>query len=309
MNYLAVVLTTDPSRVGDVLEPFRAPNAGRAVRYSPEEVARAAELTVDKFPEWTDRACKLNDEAEKLQRRYLASVKAPSAGVVCAADVDEQLEAAFMDLSRRPGKQTKRLARRIKRHLSAQEELLAQRDTMLMSALSLVRSESTAGRLVWDWWRLGGAWSGLLTHGSFTPKEMEHQECPKCGEQCGSFGEEGWQVIDGGAGNGIAISDMRQDIRSDCDLCHGTGWPTTQDPKDIGSAADLRAAIALDPDRVPYVLITPDGQWHARGREALPNQRVEDYSEEDWSDRVRQLLDQHISSYPGLTAAVIHCHG
>jgi len=117
----------------------------------------------------------------------------------------------------------------------------------------------------WDWYQLGGRWTGVLTEGtdSVYKSEADPQNMEPC-NQC----DKGWK-------------------EETCPICKGTGfrlkWPTQWVPceRDI-----LPIAVLLEyfdsKIHTPYALITPDGLWHDR-----------DISDEDWMDYVKRILEEN----------------
>jgi hypothetical protein len=59
---------------------------------------------------------------------------------------------------------------------------------------------------------------------------------------------------------------------------------------------------ALDKNRIPHAIITPDGEWHERGVmgwfAVISNERP------DWEDRARELLRQ----FPGHSIVILDAH-
>lgn len=99
----------------------------------------------------------------------------------------------------------------------------------------------------WDWYQIGGRWTGALTDYKPSEDPANLEKCDLC------------------AGTGKR-TDMKKDFSwcGGCNGCEGKGirlkWPTDWKEFD-GDVAD--AAYAATTDFVPHTYITPDGNWHS----------------------------------------------
>jgi hypothetical protein len=133
----------------------------------------------------------------------------------------------------------------------------------------------------WDWWVVGGRWTGALT--GYKPNEdpANRETCKLCG----------------GSGDRAAYRNEARHLQhaTGCNGCLGTGietkWPT--DWK--GHDGDVTPAANLNGGDWPSLIagvVTPDGEWHGG--------LMADYPK----DKIREL----VSAHPDATAIVVDCH-
>ena len=97
----------------------------------------------------------------------------------------------------------------------------------------------------WDWYQIGGRWTGAIS-------DYDPESDPDNTEVCNLC-----------AGSGVR-TDMI--VANGCNGCKGKGtrlkWPTQwkRHPDDIVSVADVPS------DCIPFALVTPDGKWRESGR-------------------------------------------
>jgi hypothetical protein len=150
----------------------------------------------------------------------------------------------------------------------------------------------------WDWWVVGGRWTGMLDP-DYDPREdpRNTETCFLC-EGTGrrpdadTFGEE-WIVWSNG-----------------CNGCMGKGtrlaWAFVPFDGDRKAVPDVDVSIV----GTPLALVTPDGRWHERARSGWFGIKIEDENgegekpEKAWEGVVLALLDQH----PDSTITVVDCH-
>ena len=96
----------------------------------------------------------------------------------------------------------------------------------------------------WDWWAIGGRWTGELTDYDPAKDPANTETCDLC------------------HGTGVR-TDMI--VQNGCNGCVGTGkslkWPT-QWKKYNG---DMRLLSAIKKDTSSFAIVTPDGEWHEQG--------------------------------------------
>ena len=120
----------------------------------------------------------------------------------------------------------------------------------------------------WDWWTVGGRWTGVLSDGAYKPEDDPDniEVCRAC------FGARTRQ--DGG----------------ECGQCKGTGkdvkWPT-QWKRFLG---DVRPVSGLADNLVPFAIVTPDGEWHEKGKMGWWGMVANRKAEEDWAKETRSVL-------------------
>jgi len=153
----------------------------------------------------------------------------------------------------------------------------------------------------WDWWVIGGRFTGLLD--SYAPEKdpANIEACDLCagtGERPGGreeFGAEWYQRCHG------------------CNGCDGTGqrvkWPTQWAPHD-GDRQPASQLLSEPLQYMPHAVVTPDGKWHENERlgwfnTPIPNEQGTDPAPEDlWKAAVAALIEQH----PDAVAVVVDCH-
>lgn len=148
----------------------------------------------------------------------------------------------------------------------------------------------------WDWWVVGGRWTGALD--GYQPHEdiRNYEVCNLC---------EGTGVRPGG------LEEFGIDWFEGCNGCNGcsgngiryNGFGLDPHPGDVRPVAQLNGFI-------PTALITPDGRWHEEGRPGWWGATIEDEEghgakgEQVWEAAVKALYEQH----PEATAVLVDCH-
>lgn len=136
----------------------------------------------------------------------------------------------------------------------------------------------------WDWWQLGGRWTGELD-GYEPEKDPANIElCDLC------------------AGSGKRLDGMK--VANGCNGCSGKGkrvkWPTQwrAHPGDIQLLEDIKKEVK------PFAILTPDGKWYEKGEMGwwgiVSNQK----EETGWEATKVALMAQ----YKDCLAVVIDCH-
>ncbi len=104
-----------------------------------------------------------------------------------------------------------------------------------------------------------------------------------------------------------------------CAECHGTGtYMTTYNPQSqwdwwviggrwegwLSRSNRLRTVQAAQQHKIPFAVVTPDGQWHAQGRIGWWGMASEEKTDDVWANTVQQLL----LAYPDATAVSCDLH-
>lgn len=159
----------------------------------------------------------------------------------------------------------------------------------------------------WDWWQIGGRWSGYFDP-DYNPEEDESnfETCFVCG------------------GTGMRSDALGQQRReSDPDFtCNGCGskpgppgvtvkWPTHW--VQHGNITTVAHWIELieegegDLSResvIPYAMVTPDGIWHAKGEMGWFGMSHDEIDQDDWDSRVKEIA----KAVPNTLAVIVDCH-
>jgi hypothetical protein len=159
----------------------------------------------------------------------------------------------------------------------------------------------------WDWWVVGGRWTGALD--GYDPAAD-----PRNVEVCNLCSGTGKRPADlTPVGKGFAEDDPsrpRWDPDSEwarqcggCNGCHGTGQRLKWSFEPHGG--DIRAVEAITTGFVPHAVVTPDGEWHEAVRVGMFCAESErGMSDEVWGAEVLRLLGEHA----GHVAVLVDCH-
>lgn len=135
----------------------------------------------------------------------------------------------------------------------------------------------------WDWWQVGGRWTGSLD--GYDPR-TDPSNIVRC-NLCGGTGTRTDIVVHDG-----------------CNGCQGSGvrlvWPTNFQHH----AGDIQPVRNIPEGFVPAAVVTPDGQWHEEGRVGWWNSLERTHDENDWVKIVAALYVQ----YRHETAVLVDCH-
>jgi hypothetical protein len=142
----------------------------------------------------------------------------------------------------------------------------------------------------WDWWAVGGRWAGVLD------PEYDASADPRNFSTC-------WLCY----GTGERDDELGRRARAadpsyGCNGCKGTGvsrnWHNADFPGDVKPVAQL-------PESLPfYALVTPDGQWHQRGRMGWFGMSADDMDDATWDAYLRTEIAKHADAW----AVVVDCH-
>ena len=136
----------------------------------------------------------------------------------------------------------------------------------------------------WDWWQIGGRWTGAMS-------DYEPHEDPENIETCD---------LCHGTGTRTDLS-----VPNGCNGCYGEGtrlkWPTQW--KNVPEK-DMIPAVDVPADFIPFALITPDGKWREKGRMGWFGCSRDEVEPEDWETTFRAQLGEWSESI----AVVVDCH-
>jgi hypothetical protein len=153
----------------------------------------------------------------------------------------------------------------------------------------------------WDWWVVGGRFTGMLDGYDLEKDPANIETCNQCagtGERPGGreqFGDKWYEWCHG------------------CNGCMGTGQSlkfATRWVEHDGDSQPVSRVLAAPPAYPPVAVVTPDGKWHENERTGwwgatIPNENgTEPASADVWTAAVTALLEQH----PCATVTVVDCH-
>lgn len=164
----------------------------------------------------------------------------------------------------------------------------------------------------WDWWVVGGRWTGVLD--GYDP----------------STDPENWEVcfICGGTGmrmDRLGLSARAEDPSYTCNGCQGKGkslafsfkhYPGDMQPvelllkaaeefvppstEEIEQQAEVHAKNPIlapppkvSPDFVPYALVTPEGEWIEKGKMGWWGMSFDEVGEDEWAETVMTVLRRY----------------
>lgn len=150
----------------------------------------------------------------------------------------------------------------------------------------------------WDWWVVGGRWTGALDPDYDPLTDPRNTEvCDLCSgtgtrpDGLARFGAEWVKSTNG------------------CNGCGGKGtrvaFSLAEHERDVRPVAELPEGSF-----VPGAVVTPDGRWHEQGRAGFWGMTIEDEEgngekpAEVWAAAVKAMLEQH----PEATAVIVDCH-
>ncbi len=146
----------------------------------------------------------------------------------------------------------------------------------------------------WDWWVIGGRWTGSLSDYDPTKDERNFERCGFC--------------VGGITTQAIAdrYPAYKDHVGKTCIQCKGTGKVLSF--RFVDYDGDVQAVAAIDAAKIAdsfAAVVTPDGAWHggAFGWWGAVREEKAD-SAEAWQAEVTRLLGEH----PTATAVVVDCH-
>lgn len=145
----------------------------------------------------------------------------------------------------------------------------------------------------WDWWQIGGRWTGRLSGYKPADDPRNIENCDLCNgtgkrPDLAAISSQEWANECGG-----------------CNGCKGKGtrvkWPTAwaEHEGNICRVADIRDGFR------PYAIVTPDGKWYDSGSMGWFGCKREDtMNDEAWDDQAKRIMDAHAE----MNAVLVDCH-
>lgn len=151
----------------------------------------------------------------------------------------------------------------------------------------------------WDWWQIGGRWSGFLNPGYDAYEDPANQEeCPLC------------KGTPGFRNDKLGKEHRKENPKYTCNGCDGKGIR----PKFAGHFVDTEGNYApaikvLDminsgKDLYPFAIITPNGEWHERAEMGWFGMTSDEKEDDAWHEEVKRILQAN----PNKVAVVCDCH-
>ncbi|HET7713886.1 MAG TPA: hypothetical protein VFK94_06625 [Patescibacteria group bacterium] len=155
----------------------------------------------------------------------------------------------------------------------------------------------------WDWWVIGGRWSGAL--GGNDPKydpamnPINYSRCRYCdgsGTRSDMNPRPDWSR---------QADPLHPVIGEGCNVCHGTGWEFRFGDWVVPEDGNIRRLKDVPETFDPFALVTPNGEWHERGRMGWFGVAHDEKSmvewRKNWAEQVRNL-------HPDTWAVIVDCH-
>lgn len=146
----------------------------------------------------------------------------------------------------------------------------------------------------WDWFVIGGRWTGCLSSykPGDDPKNQEH--CSLCN------------------GTGKRTDSVGEQLRAEnptftCNSCDGKGvrtkWATEWERFD-GDIMPVRNLKKGELHKIFHAILTPDSNWHQQGEMGWFGFTSEEMTDEQWEKHVLATIEK----YGDHTAVVVDCH-
>jgi hypothetical protein len=137
----------------------------------------------------------------------------------------------------------------------------------------------------WDWWQIGGRWTGVL-------RDYDPETDPRNLETCRFCG-----------GTGRRANPQDGSI-SECHMCDGTGQLTKWPGEWANYNGDMLPVRDLHLTTYPHAVVTPDGEWHQEAEVGWFGCTSCNVDPAQWTELVDTLLEKHCDC----TAVVVDCH-
>jgi hypothetical protein len=155
-----------------------------------------------------------------------------------------------------------------------------------------IRQTEYSPKSKWDWWQIGGRWTGALVP-DYDPatQDANLEWCSLCG------------------GTGQRDDELGRQEREkhpgySCNGCNGKGirtkWPTSW----ARFEGDVMPVSEIPPGTSPFVFVTPEGEWIEKGEMGWFGMASNEKDEGDWAEQSKAILEQ----YSDCIAVVVDCH-
>lgn len=158
----------------------------------------------------------------------------------------------------------------------------------------------------WDWWVIGGRWTGWLA-----PPEAQPEKNPDNWEKC-------WLCAGTGLRNdALGVQTRLENPEYTCNGCNGKGtnlkWPTelADDGYNVVAPRYIESLGIIDPDEglpTPFAFVTTDGEWHERGQMGWFGISHNESDTNLWQEEWRKALSDHSDGFDGYRVVVVDMH-
>lgn len=160
------------------------------------------------------------------------------------------------------------------------------------------KTESTYNpKSKWDWYQIGGRWSGLLNPDYDPAEDPRNQEVCR---QCHGTGKRN---------DALGQSQRAKDPTYTCNGCDGKGqstkWPTewvTEEDGNIAPVATILKHLDDGHNILPFALVRPTGEWLEKGN--MGWWAMVSNEKENWPEAARAVLEEYQDSW----GIVVDCH-
>ena len=131
----------------------------------------------------------------------------------------------------------------------------------------------------WDWWVIGGRFTG-----GFTP-EYEPGKDPQNIETCDLCEGTGTRKVP------VPVDPKWKPKPGECNGCNGKGKKVAFTLAEYGG--DIMLASKLPKDYVPFAIVDPKGQWHEKGEMGWWAMVSNEKDEKAWEKEAKDLLSRY----------------
>ena len=161
----------------------------------------------------------------------------------------------------------------------------------------------------WDWWVVGGRWTGRWKEG-FNPDldPNNYESCMYCSCTGSRKGSEGLLLTDEKYVRNTPYK--VKEGATGCNVCLGTGYARKFSAHHEAVSEDTLPCPMVPRDKGTFAILTPDGEWHARGEMGwwgvvFPNEgETAEVTQEKWDAYFAAILDKHTECF----ATIVDCH-
>lgn len=152
----------------------------------------------------------------------------------------------------------------------------------------------------WDYWTIGGRWTGALGKYDPTKDEDNYKDCG----YCNSTGTRPDANYEGEKGEWSRKGDgVHPVIGNGCNVCLGTG-KELKFPSDFKNADNVALAKDLPNDFSCFAFVTPEGEWIQRGSMGWWGMVSNEVDDKTWRKQILTIL----AKYNDCLAVAIDCH-